>query len=551
MDLKEEIKNSIKLSHLAGRNLSLKRRDKSNFVALCPFHKEKTPSFNISDDKGFYHCFGCGKHGDIFDYVMEMENKTFLEALKKLAEEAGLKNTNYNFTINPKLKHSINLIKRISDSYVQNLNAPLGENARNYLHFRGIDETIIKNFMIGYAGNLKSNQYLVKCLIKEGFSLDEIIEVGLAKQNYKKELVFYFQQRIMIPILDNTDKVIAFGGRVLEKGNPKYINSPETLLFQKGKQLFGVTNAKKLLNKKRLIICEGYMDVISLHKYGYPALASLGTALTDEQIDKIFNLTDEAYLVFDGDVAGKNATLKVYEKYLPKLKFNKKLKFVFLPGNLDPEEFINQNGVNEFEKLLDKAVSMIDMIWLQGIKIIRENEPETKALFWSYLRNKVNQIEDINIKLAYKDEIEKRIKIFRDKTRGYSKIKFSKKSGYQYTAQNKILPKIGVEIKIGAIIYMMLEYPELCSKFDEKLSLLTFENKELNVLKEAILLHASKQSVIKAQNLQDILISEGFAILIKKILNTNYATRLNLNNDYDNLSDVFEELIGLVISKKL
>ncbi len=551
MDLKEEIKNSIKLSHLAGRNLSLKRRDKSNFVALCPFHKEKTPSFNISDDKGFYHCFGCGKHGDIFDYVMEMENKTFLEALKKLAEEAGLKNTNYNFTINPKLKQSINLIKRISDSYVQNLNAPIGEDARNYLHFRGIDETIIKNFMIGYAGNLKSNQYLVKCLIKEGFSLDEIIEVGLAKQNYKKELVFYFQQRIMIPILDNTHKVIAFGGRVLKNGNPKYINSPETLLFQKGKQLFGVTNAKKLLNKKRLIICEGYMDVISLHKYGYPALASLGTALTNEQIDKIFNLTDDAYLVFDGDVAGKNATLKVYEKYLPKLKFNKKLKFVFLPDNLDPEEFINQNGVNEFEKLLDKAVSMVDMVWLQGIKIIRENEPETKALFWSYLRNKVNQIEDINIKLAYKDEIEKRIKIFRDKTRGYSKIKFSKRLGHQYTGQNKVLPKIGVEIKIGAIIYMMLEYPELCSKFDEKLSLLTFENKELNDLKDAILLHASKQSVIKAQNLQDILISEGFAILIKKILDTNYARRLNLNNDYDNLSDVFEELIGLVISKKL
>ena len=293
------------------------------------------------------------------------------------------------------------------------------------------------------------------------------------------------------------------------------------------------------------------MDVISLHKYGYPALASLGTALTDEQIDKIFNLTDEAYLVFDGDVAGKNATLKVYEKYLPKLKFNKKLKFVYLPDNLDPEEFINRNGVNEFEKQLDKAVSILDMIWLQGIKIIRENEPETKALFWSYLRNKVNQIEDINIKLAYKDEIEKRIKIFRDKTRGYSKIKFSKRSGQQYTVQNKILPKIGVEIKIGAIIYMMLEYPKLCSKFDEKLSLLTFENKELNDLKEAILLHASKQSVIKAQNLQDILINEGFAILIKKVLNNNYSSRLNLNNDYDNLSDVFEELLGLVTSKKL
>jgi len=138
MDLKEEIKNSIKLSFVIGKNLSLKRRDKSNFVALCPFHKEKTPSFNISDEKGFYHCFGCGKNGDIFDYVMEMENKTFTEALKKLADEAGLKHTSYNFVENPKIKKNINLLKRVSDSYIQNLNAPIGEKARNYLDLRGV-----------------------------------------------------------------------------------------------------------------------------------------------------------------------------------------------------------------------------------------------------------------------------------------------------------------------------------------------------------------------------------------------------------------------------
>lgn len=552
MDLKEEIKNSIKLSHVVGKNLSLKRRDKSNFIALCPFHKEKTPSFNISDEKGFYHCFGCGKHGDIFDYIMEMENKTFLEALKKLAEEAGLQNTNYNFTGNPKIKKSISLLRRISDSYIQNLNAPLGEGARNYLYSRGIDKTIIKEFMIGYSGNLKSNQYLVSCLIKEGFSLDEIIDVGLVKRNYKKELIFYFQQRIMIPILDNAAKIIAFGGRVIENGNPKYINSPETNLFQKGKQLFGVTNAKKLLNEKRLIICEGYMDVISLHKYGYPALASLGTALTDEQINKIFNVADEAFLVFDGDIAGKNATLKVFEKYLPKLKFNKKLKFVFLPNNLDPEEFINQKGINEFEKLLDKALSALDMIWLQGLKMIRENEPETKALFWSYLRNMVNKIEDKNIKLAYKDEIEKRIKIFRDKNRGLiQKTSFSKRLGSHYLAQNKFLPKTGVEIKIGAIIYMMLTFPELCLKFDEKISLLSFQNKGLNELKESILLQVSKQSDINAQILQETMISEGFTVQIKKILETNYSSRLNLNNNYNYLCNVFEELLSLVSLKKI
>ncbi len=555
MDLKEEIKNSIKLSFVIGKNLSLKRRDKSNFVALCPFHKEKTPSFNISDEKGFYHCFGCGKNGDIFDYVMEMENKTFTEALKKLADEAGLKHTSYNFVENPKIKKNINLLKRVSDSYIQNLNAPIGEKARNYLYLRGVNEAIIRDFMIGYAGNLKSNQYLISCLIKEGFSLDEIIEIGLVKRNYKKELVFYFQQRIMIPILDNTGKVIAFGGRVLSDGNPKYINSPETHLFQKGRQLFGLTNAKKLLNKKRLIVCEGYMDVISLNKHGYPAVASLGTALTESQIDKIFNIADEAFLVFDGDVAGQNATLRVFEKYLPKLKFGKKLKFIFLPNSLDPEDFINQKGVNEFEVLLDKALSCIDMIWSQGLKKIKENEPETKALFWSYLRNMVNKIEDINIKVAYKDEIEKRIKIFRNMSRGQSQsISGLKRKDYQYSIQNKFLPKTGVEIKNGAIIYMMLMSPKLCVNYDEKITLLNFGNKELNKLKELILLQVNKQSSISSEILLDGIIRAGFSNQIKKIMESNYSSRLNLKQtsaDSESWCKVFEELLSLANIKKI
>ena len=418
MDLKEDIKSSIKLSDLIKKNIALKQRDKSNFIGLCPFHKEKTPSFNISDDKGFYHCFGCGKNGDIFSYVMEMENISFLEALKRLAELAGIEYTSTNFKLDPKTTNLFNLLKRVSDSYIQNLNSPIGQNAREYLNKREINSSIIQNFLIGYSGNLKSNKFLVSCLIKEGFSLEDIINVGLAKKNQNNDLVFYFNQRIMFPILNNSGKVIAFGGRILGSGNPKYLNSPETLLFQKGKQLFGNFNAKKLLNKKKFIVCEGYMDSISLTKHGYPSLASLGTSMTEKQIDSIFKITDEAFLVFDGDSAGKNATLRVFEKYLPMLKINKKLKFVFLPESLDPEDFIKKYGVTEFENILDKAIGIIDLIWMEGLKLVRQNEPETNVIFWNYVREKVNSIEDINIKLAFRDEIEKRIKIFRGKPEG-------------------------------------------------------------------------------------------------------------------------------------
>ena len=417
MDLKEEIKNSIKLSEVIGKNLSLKKRDNNNYVALCPFHKEKTPSFNISDDKGFYHCFGCGKNGDIFNYLMDTENLSFIEALKKLADHAGINTSKQNYFVDPKITNHFNLLKRVSESYINNLNAPLGEKARNYLQKRGFNETIINNFYLGYSGNIKSNQHLVSTLLKEGFSIDDFVDVGLIKKNDDKNLVFFFQNRIMFPILNNSGKTIAFGGRILGDGQPKYLNSPETSLFLKSKQLFGIFNAKKLLHKKSFIICEGYTDVICLHSHGYPAVASLGTALTDDQIETIFNIVDEAFLVFDGDIAGKNATERVFQKYLPKLKLKKKLKFVFLPDNLDPEEFIKVHGLEEFENLLEKAVGAFDMLWSQGLKLIRKNEPESYAYSWNYLRTKVNTIENNNIKLAYRDEIEKRIRIFRERNK--------------------------------------------------------------------------------------------------------------------------------------
>ena len=550
MDLKEDIKSTIKLSDLIKKNIAIKQRDKSNFIGLCPFHKEKTPSFNISDDKGFYHCFGCGKNGDIFNYVMEMENIGFLDALKKLAELAGIEYSNTNFIPDQKTTNLFNLLKRVSDSYVQNLNAPIGESARAYLNQRGIDSSIIKSFLIGYSGNLKSNQFLVSCLIKEGFSLEDIINVGLAKKNQNNDLIFYFNQRIMFPILNNSGKVIAFGGRVLGSGNPKYLNSPETPLFHKGKQLFGIFNAKKILNKKKVIICEGYMDSISLAKHGYPSLASLGTSMTEKQIDNIFNITDEAFLVFDGDTAGKNATLRVYEKYLPLLKINKKLKFVFLPEDLDPEDFINKFGVNEFENILGKAIGIIDLIWSEGLKLVRDNEPETNVIFWNYVREKVNCIEDINIKLAFRDEIEKRIKIFR------RKFDISlKKTLNRYQTNSNLsfskteLPKTGFEIKIGAIIYIMLLYPNICITHDEKISLIDFKKNDLNKLKDSILQSVFDNPGISSTNLKQDIINKGFAIQITKFMRSNYSSRLNLdekNVSSENVNKTFKELLNLI-----
>ena len=550
MDLKEEIKNSIKLSEVIGKNLSLKKRDNNNYLALCPFHKEKTPSFNISDDKGFYHCFGCGKNGDIFNYLMETENLSFLEALKKLADLANIHTNKQNYFVDPKITNRFNLLKRVSESYINNLNAPLGEKARNYLHKRGFNELIIKNFSMGYSGNTNSNQHLVSTLINEGFSINDFIEVGLVKKNDNKNLVFYFQQRIMFPILNNSGKVIAFGGRILGDGQPKYLNSPETSLFHKSRQLFGIFNAKKLLHKKKFIICEGYTDVVCLNSHGYPAVASLGTALTDDQITTIFNIVDEAFLVFDGDIAGKKATERVFQKYLSKLKLKKKLKFVFLPDKLDPEEFIKKHGLEEFENLLDKAMGVFDMLWSQGLKLIRKNEPESYAYSWNYLRIKVNTIENNNIKIAYRDEIEKRIKIFREKNKIINfKNNIVKSSTQKLFSSRKNMPKTGVEIKIGAIIYLMLIHPNICKIFYNEISVLKFKNNNLNNFKNSILDLVNKLPEISARDLQQRMSNEGFTVQINNYMQSNYPTRLNLDPEKineENLCTIFEELLGLL-----
>ena len=555
MDLKEEIKNSIKLSEVIGKNLSLKKRDNNNYLALCPFHKEKTPSFNISDDKGFYHCFGCGKNGDIFNYLMETENLSFVEALKKLADYAGIKTSKQSYFVDPKITNHFNLLKRVSESYINNLNAHLGEKARNYLQNRGFNKTIINNFNLGYSGNAKSNDYLVTTLLKEGFSINDFIEVGLVKKNEDKNLIFFFQQRIMFPISDSSGKVIAFGGRSLGDGQPKYLNSPETSLFLKSRQLYGMFNTKKLLHKKRFIICEGYTDVICLHSHGYPAVASLGTALTDDQIDKIFNTVDEAFLVFDGDSAGKNATERVFQKYLPKLKMNKKLKFVYLPNNMDPEEFIKNYGLKEFEMLLDKAFGVFELLWIKSLRLIKQNEPESYAYSWNYLRTKVNIIENKNIKLAYRDEIEKRIKTFRQKNNTVNvKPNFYKTNTQKLFSTKKNLPKTGVEIKIGALIYIMLIFPKICIIFDEKISLLNFRKKKLNDFKNSILSVVNMLPEITSKDLQQHMINKGFAVQMNDFMQCNYPTRLNLGDgqlNEENLYTVFEELLSLLNIKNI
>ena len=270
--------------------------------------------------------------------------------------------------------------------------------------------------------------------------------------------------------------------------------------------------------------------------------------MTDNQIETIFNIVDEAFLVFDGDNAGKNATERVFQKYLPKLKL-KKLKFVFLPDKLDPEEFI-KNGLGEFETLLDKAIGAFEMLWSQGLKLISINEPESYAYSWNYLRSKVNTIENNNIKLAYRDEIEKRIRIFRERNKSINIKKNILKPNIQKSfSTKKNMPKTGVEIKIGAIIYIMLIYPRICVLYNEKISLLYFRDSYLNNFKNSILDFVNLNPEISAKDLQKQMSNEGFSVQINIFMQSKYPTRLNLDLNQlkeENMCTIFEELLSLL-----
>ena len=539
-NIKEEIKNRLKISDIVSRKISLKKKGESRFLALCPFHNEKTPSFNVDDDKGFFHCFGCGKHGDIFNFVMETDNLDFKGAIKYLSEQAGISINNITNKSNLKL---FKVLEEAKLFFINSLHSDEGVLARKYLSKRKINNDLCKEFEIGYAPPRNSKMGLINHLITKGISYDEIIKSGLGKK--KNDLVNgYFYGRVIIPIISKTGNVVGFGGRLLGEGNPKYLNSPENEVFSKRNTVFGLYNANK--NKKindTVILCEGYMDVICLKRNGFSALACLGTSATDYQIEQIINLYDKVFVVFDGDEAGKNATLRVFDKILTLLKLGKFFKFVFLPKNLDPEEFIDQEGVLSFEKKLEQAYSVTDIIWLMGMKIKKDDQPETIAKVWDFLRKKVNLINNSNLKLAVKDELEKRIRKLRLE---YKEIPFN---SYFNKQVNLKLPSFGLHLRFKAILLLIVYYPSLYIELKKKIEETIFVNIKFNVIREEILKIfllnpniTSKELIKELQNkgFSDQLDNFDFDIIFSKFL----INRDELNKE--KCKNLLNELLEMV-----
>lgn len=401
------------MSSVVGRKVALKKAGRE-YKGLSPFKTEKTPSFTVNDQKGFYHCFATGEHGDIFGFVMKTEGLDFPEAVERLAEEAGVplpKKEERSQEYEDQRDRLYRLLETSARFFEESLRGEHGGEARRYLDKRGLQRETIAAFRLGFAPN--SRTALKSHLKSQGFSDSDMAVSGmLIAGSDIPEPYDRFRNRVMFPILDLKGRVIAFGGRALEKDVPaKYLNSPETPLFHKGHVLFNAARARPVAHDKdRVIAVEGYMDVVALYEGGFQeAVAPLGTALTEEQVKLLWRMVPEPTLCFDGDSAGKKAAFRAIDTALPHLKPGHSLKFAFLPDGLDPDDLIRQEGAAAMTSVLDKTRPLIDVLWERETSAGPLDTPEHRASLDARLRTLVATIGDALVRAQYDRELRDRL----------------------------------------------------------------------------------------------------------------------------------------------
>lgn len=353
----DELVTRNPIEDVVGQYVAMTRRG-SNLFGLCPFHGEKTASFSVAPDKGIYYCFGCHKGGGVVNFIMEIESLSYPDAVRYLAKRAGLdvpEDEQYQSRYRQQ-ERLWALCKEAARFFHEQLYGPAGAQGLEYARRRGLTQNTLTRFGVGFAPNAWTG--LLDAMKKKNYTEDELLEAGLALRHQTKGTVYdRFRNRLMFPIIDVRGHVIGFGGRVMDDSTPKYLNSPETLIFNKRKNLFGMNLAKKT-KAGRIILVEGYMDAVALHQYGFDcAVASLGTALTEDQVNLLSKYTDQVVLIYDGDEAGQNATRRA----MPMLeKSGLQMRVLRMQGAKDPDEFLKKFGADRFKLLLEGAENQME-----------------------------------------------------------------------------------------------------------------------------------------------------------------------------------------------
>ncbi|MFP9229920.1 DNA primase [Pectobacterium cacticida] len=403
---------------LIDARVKLKKQGK-NHHACCPFHHEKTPSFTVNSDKQFYHCFGCGAHGNAIDFLMNYDRLEFVEAIEELATQYGLEVPYETGTGTTQLaRHQrqslYELMGRINEFYRQALNESAGVPALQYLQRRGLSAEVINHFAIGFAPPGWDN-----VLKRFGSSRDDrssLNDAGMLVTNDQGRMYDRFRERVMFPIRDKRGRVIAFGGRVLGDGTPKYLNSPETEIFHKGRQLYGLYEAQQNhVQLKRLLVVEGYMDVVALAQFGIDyAVASLGTSTTAEHIQLLFRATDQVVCCYDGDRAGREAAWRALETALPYLNDGRQLRFMFLPDGEDPDTLVRKEGKLAFEQRMEQAQPLSQFLFETLQQQVDMSSPDGRTKLSSLALPLIGQVPGETLRLYLRQQLGNKLGILDD-----------------------------------------------------------------------------------------------------------------------------------------
>lgn len=401
----EEIRSKLLPSKVIGRKVVLRQKSTFEYTGLCPFHKEKTPSFTVSDDKRFFHCFGCGEHGDVIGFISKVDGISYKDAADKLAMEAGVpipKKTQASEEFDQSIKIIYQIYEFACNYYHLALSTNEGKQALDYLLKRSVSEETIKKFRLGYA---PANSGDLESRLINNFGRKKVIESRVLSLSDRGELYSLFRGRVIFPIINTRKKVVAFGGRALGNANPKYINSNDNPIFKKGNELYNLCFA--LEDKKRddkIVVVEGYMDAISLYQNGIKtAVAPLGTAFKQSQLDLIWNYCHDPILMFDSDLAGKNAASRASYEALQHITHEKTVKVAQLQGAKDPDEVISKLGVNGITHYINNATPLADYIYSTEHALKPLKTPEQKANLRKRLESIALKIPDIELQRQYKD----------------------------------------------------------------------------------------------------------------------------------------------------
>ncbi len=522
----ETIKSKIKLSSEIEKRIKVVKKGNDHWCC-CPFHEEKTPSCKINDDLGSFYCFGCGAKGDIFTLYTDLYNFSFPDAVKELGQRVGIKINDNNFKIDKKSEKYFEILECATVWFEKNLN--LNDYCSQYLKKRSISKQTILDFRIGYSDNPKIKIY--EYLKTKNFSESEILESNLVKKDNNNKIKDFFYKRLIFPISNERGKIVGFGGRVLDNSMPKYINSPESNFFKKRDILYNLHNARQSIRqKKNMLICEGYMDVISLYDNNIKtAVAPLGTALTENQLLQSWKYVNKPTIMFDGDNSGLKASLKAALISLPLLTTDKYLQFIKLPNDFDPDSFIKTYSIKNLINLLKNPTSIVEFIFDRSSETIDLTKADNKIQFDKYLEDITNNIKDNKIKYFYKNEF---------KNLFFNKLKTLNKKNSKFTPKEKINSLI--EMQIFSFLAAYLNHISI----REELAKL-IKNSQLFDQEKLDFLNYFENSDFKAINIEELIKSNfpsQISFIFKKSLENSIFSLFPYAHKQYNSLDALEEV---------